>query len=490
MIHAFHHNEGNIGGRVPFFRAIATIFTLASGGSAGKEGPISQIGAGFGSALAQLLGAGARARRTLLLVGMAGGLGAIFRAPLGGALTAVETVYTEDFESDSLVPAIIASVTSYLVFTMIMGEGAIFAINKVSLNDYRQIFLYIVLGLVCTGLGWIFIRMFRKMQDFFAGLSLHPVLKPTLGGVFVGVIGVLVPEILGGGLGLVQETILGNGMFGTTDYLNLAGFFLLIAVLKMLVTSFTIASGGSGGVFGPSLFIGGMIGGSFGSLSAFLFPTLHISIAAFTLVGMGAFYGGIASAPIAGMIMVCDMIGSYALLPPLMIVSIISVTLSSKWSIYRGQLANRFKSPAHYWDMNFDVLEKMPISRNFSNFRKNAIVQKNLLLTQLDKISTEVQASDFVVINADETYAGIVSLRKTRMSEEYEHIRHLVTIEDAIDSSIAAVSPNDSLGDALRIISETEIDKVAVVSKEKKVIGYLRYIDIMSAYRSGLRKME
>lgn len=490
MINAFHNNEGRISGRVPLFKAVATIFTLSSGGSAGKEGPVSQIGAGFGSTLARLLGAGARARRTMLLVGMAGGLGAIFRAPLGGAITAVETVYTEDIESDSLVPAIISSVTAYLTITMIMGPGTVFRVNDVSLNDYRQIVIYVLLGLLCTALGWLFTRTFHRMQDFFVGIRIHPILKPAIGGLAVGMIGLFFPEILGSGFGPVQEAISGEmGNLHGSD-LSLAWFFLSIAGLKMIATSLTVASGGSGGVFGPSLFIGGMIGGFVGALSAHLFPMLSISIPAFVLVGMGSFYGGVASAPIAGMIMVCDMIGSYALLPPLMIVSIISVTLSSRWSIYRGQVLNRFKSPAHFWDMNFESLENMPIEKSFHSYRNIALVHNSILLANLESLSVRVQASDFVVTDENGHYEGMISLRKVRLLDEYSHIRNLITVGDSTDGSVPCLTPHDSLGQALRIISEREIDKVAIVDDEKKVMGYLRYIDIMSAYRTGMRKTE
>ncbi|MDH5655535.1 MAG: chloride channel protein [Spirochaetia bacterium] len=490
MIHAFHHEEGRISAKVPLYKAIATIFTLASGGSAGKEGPVSQIGAGFGSAVAQFLSAGARARRTLLLVGMAGGLGAIFRAPLGGALTAVEAVYREDFESDSLVPAIIASVTSYLIYTSIMGAESIFDVGDVTLRDYRLLTAYLLLGFICSFLGWFFIKIFENTGKLFIKLKLHPVLKPALGGVFVGAVALLVPEILGSGFGLMQDALLGKGNYNYSgNLLELAGIFIFIAFLKMLTTSFTIGSGGSGGIFGPSLFVGGMIGGFVGCITAYLFPSIDVSIPSFILVGMGSFYGGVASAPIAGMIMVCDMIGSYALLPPLMLVSIISVTLSSKWSIYKGQVLNRFKSPAHYWDMNFDVLESMPISKNFrQNLRKEAIINKHMLLADLEKKSIKIHASDFIVVNSDNTYHGVISIRKIRLTHDYRDIQNLVTVGDVCEGSFPSLKMSDSLGEALRIISEREMDKIAIVDDKNQTLGYLRYIDIVSAYRIGVKK--
>lgn len=491
MIYAFHHNEGRVRGLNSLFKVIATIITLSTGGSGGKEGPTAQIGSSFGSTVAGLLQTGARARRTLLLAGTAGGLGAIFRAPFGGALTAVEVVYQEDMEADALVPAIISSVTAYLVYSSIMGQGALFDLEDVGFQDYRHLLIYIILGLTATAGGFLFTRIYHALATLKEKLPLHPVFHPALGGLGVGIIGVFFPEAIGTGFGILQEVLDGGPplKIGNEGPYYLIATFLILALLKMVTTSLTIALGGSAGVFGPSLFIGGMLGGFTASIAAIVFPDWNISATSFILVGMASFFSGVANAPIAGMIMVSDMVGNYALLPALMPVSIIAVALSTGWSIYRGQARTRFQSPAHYWDMKLDILDRMRIADHFQSFRQVAMVESDTLLADLDNRLTDQQATDFVVYDTEKKYRGIISLRKVRLSEELMVLRNLIQVNDAADSSIPAVTPDDHLGEALRIIMEHEVDKVAVL-QGTTVAGYLRYTDVLNRYYRAVQRKE
>ena len=270
LINVFHNKEGKMNPRTPFIKSLATIVTLSTGGSGGKEGPISQIGAGFGSVLADFLKVGARARRTLLLAGTAGGLGAIFHAPLGGALTAVELVYKEDIESDSLVSCIISSVTSYLIYSTLHGKiTTIYEVNNIKFENYYELFFYIILAVICFLFGSLFIKIFRKTQDIFLSLKVNPIFKPAIGGFFVSCIIIFFPSVLGSGAGSIQSMIDGSFIseFQTTSSLSFLHpilFLFTIAILKMLTTSFTIGSGGSAGLFVPALFIGGILGSAVG----------------------------------------------------------------------------------------------------------------------------------------------------------------------------------------------------------------------------------
>lgn len=486
MVKSFHYNEGKMDTKAPFFKVIATIFTLASGGSAGKEGPTSQIGAGVGALIGKMIGVGARARRALLLAGTAGGLGAIFRAPFGGAMTAVEIVYKEDFESDSMIPCIISSVTAYMVFTAIAGSGSVFHVGgDISLKHYNELFLYFILGLLCFSVGFVFVKMFNLVENIFKKLPLHPIIKPAMGGLVVGSIGYFFPEIIGSGFGLLQDSINGKDLSDNLGLLYISYLYLLIAFLKIVTTSFTIGSGGSGGVFGPSLFIGGMLGGFVGTLAQFYFPEYEFTVPPFILVGMGSFFAGIARAPIAGMIMVCDMIGSYRLLPQLMIVSVLSFVLSHRWSIYKSQVENRFKSPAHEWDMNQDIMERLTISNHFSEFPQRAIIPRNMLFTDLVDSAPDIKESDYIVTNTDGSYFGTVSVRKSNLKNELrEFVRFLITVED-IAIHIPCVTVKESLGKALKVLLDNDLDKVAVV-KENKVIGYLGYVELLGAYHKEI----
>ena len=487
MIRAFHHLGGKIPGRGAFFKAVSTIFTLSSGGSGGREGPTAYIGAAMGSALSKLLGAGARARRTLLLAGTAGGLGAIFRAPLGGALTAVEIIYREDIESDSLVPCLISSVTAYLTFSSILGPGSLFEVGDVGLKNLNELPLYAFLGTICYGVGFIYVKLLRFVEVIMRFIKLPLLFKPALGGVFIGCLALVVPEVIGSGTGFLHETINGRSSIYTngdlsSSPLSLSGLFLLLAFLKILATVVTIGSGGSGGLFAPSLFIGGMLGGAVATFSQWMFPTWEISVPSFILVGMGAFFSGVARTPFSAMIMISDIIGSYALLPPLMVVSVITFTLSSRWSIYKGQVHNRFKSPAHLWDMRVDILETLKVNKQLENLRCKAVISGQKFLHDLYDINLKIQASDFVVVNTDGTYYGMFSLKKIHLKSQIEEASKQIRVADMTDIRLKGVSINATLNEALQRIAASELDKVAVVDREQKVLGYVHYQDIFSAY--------
>ncbi|WP_246047388.1 chloride channel protein [Leptospira ognonensis] len=487
LIKSFHFNEGKIPAKLPFYKALVTIITLGSGGSGGKEGPTAQIGAGFGSTLGSLLGVGARARRTLMLAGTAGGLGAIFRAPLGGAITAVEMVYKEDIESDSLVPCILSSVSAYLTYSSLAGKGSVFAVAEYSLSDYRHIPFYIILGLVCFAIGFLFVNFYHFVKDHFAAWQIPNYLKPAIGGLVVGSLAIFFPEVLGSGFGLLQKMVNGDHLNSYHFSLNGPVFFLTIALVKIVSTSFTVGSGSSAGLLGPSFFIGGMLGAFVGSMAQILFPSMGVLIFPFMLVGMGSFFAGVARAPIAGMVMVCDMIGSYELLPPLMIVSVIAAILSNKISIYRHQVQNRFQSPSHHWDMNQDIMDRISISKHFSEFRKFAIVSNSIPLTELQTQAPGIQASDFILTDNDQKYKGIVSLRKNRILPEYEeHLSKLITCEEIVQD-VPAIKAEDTLGMGLRVMLQYDVDKVAIVNEHEDCLGYLRYIDLFRAYQSEIK---
>ena len=521
LISAFHYQKGKIGAKVSVYKAVSSIFTLATGGSGGKEGPTAYIGASLGSFLSKILKSGARARRTLLLAGAAGGLGAIFRAPLGGAMTAVEIVYREDIESDSLVPCLIASVTSYLIFIGIMGEGSLFQVGGVGLKDYRELFIYILLGLLCYAMGFMYVRVLRFMEKVAILQKTPLLLRPALGGVAIGIFAMIVPEVLGSGMGFVHDLINSictsscetvSSTVRLADNLpRLAGYLFLIALLKILATSITLASGASAGLFAPSMFIGAMLGGSLSIFSSWLFPEWTIHIPSFMLVGMAAFFSGVARTPFSAMIMISDIIGSYALLPPLMVVSMLTFILSRGWSLYRGQVHNRFKSPAHFWDMRLDRLEKLKIKEVVQEYRKEAIVQEGQPLDALLKLSRDIDTQDFILQNRDESYAGILSLKKLQhkvsfkklhtdeMEDKYfakKGVAKALDLKQFADPKIPAVDENASLAKALRNIKRSELDKVGIIDCNQRIIGYILSQDIFHIYhrhgqsKPGLKKIS
>lgn len=263
MIDAFHNKKGQIRTRVPFIKTIASLLTLVTGGSGGRQGPIAQIGAGIGSTVARLLKLSDKETRILLVAGCAGGLSAIFRAPLGGALTSIEILYKEDWETEALVPTVVSSITAYIIFTSIFGNSPIFFFPEYTFSDPRELIFYVIIGLISIPAGMIFIKVFHGVQDrIFTPWKIPFYYKPAIGGLIVGFIGLMFPQVYGDGWEWIQLAILGKMGIG---------LMIALVLMKMVATSFTISSGGSGGIFGPTLFIGAMIGGAVGFSANYFF---------------------------------------------------------------------------------------------------------------------------------------------------------------------------------------------------------------------------
>ena len=484
-IDAFHNRAGVMRRRVPLVKSLATLATLSSGGSAGKEGPIAQIGAGIGSAVGRALKMGARARRTMMVAGAAGGLGAIFRAPLGGALTAVEVLYKDDIETDALTPAIISSVTAYTLFSAVNGFDHVFAYSGEAFQAPVQLLFYAVLGLVCSGAGYLYVRFLHGSKRlFFDRLPLNKYLIPPLGGLLVGLVGLVYPQVMGQGFGFVQQLILHQPLGGVEVTVRVLA---TLAVLKIVTTTFTISSGGSGGVFAPSLFIGAMLGGCVGTLSHQFFPTLVPDVTPFVVVGMGAFFAGVANAPIASLVMVAELTGAYELLPPLMVVAVLALVTSRGWSIYTTQVDNKFSTRAHLWEMNPNVLKRMTIGDAMRGvYARSAIIPHDLPLSKIEIFSSESGESDLLVQDDRGELSGLLSLADLGDREELAHMSSLLVADDLINRRTAYLSPDDNLIRALEFFGEGEFDKLPIVDTSEghdELLGYVRYRDIIAFYR-------
>lgn len=485
MINAFHNKEGRIEPKVPFFKALATLFTLPTGGSGGKEGPISFIGAGIGVLVANTAKAGARARRTLMLSGTAAGLGSVFKTPLGGALTAAEMVYKEDIESDALIPCFISSVTAYLVYITYAGTEPYLNVSRFTNFHTNEILFYLILGVLCFGFGYLFIEGFNKAKRFINKINIVSYMKPAIGGLLTGGIAVVFFSVSGTGEAFLHYTINGNlpDFIGGHTWVTIVISLLTIAFLKIMATTLTIGSGGSAGIFAPSLFIGAMLGAAVGVAAKF-FLNHEVSIVSFMVVGMGAFYAGVANAPMAGIIMIVEMTGSYILLPPLIIVSIFTFIMSKRISMYKSQVENRFKSPAHAWDMNVDVIESIKIKDHFPEYRLLAVVSKKSSLAMVQQLAHDIHASDFIVVDDKLKYEGTVSLRTINTASIKKP--EAVPITRFMDRSVPYVTPEEKLNKALQIITRHDVDKVAVV-EDDIMVGYIRSKDIFEAYNEQLK---
>jgi CIC family chloride channel protein len=339
-VKSFHRAGGYLRARVPPLKMVASAITIGSGGAAGREGPTALISAGVGSLYGTLLHRSDEERRLLVLIGMAAGLSAIFRSPIGTAIFAIEVLYSDmEFDAGALLYTMLGSVVAYAVNGLFVGYEPLFLVPPgISVPGFLEYGWYILLGVVAGAVATLLPVVFYRVRDLFAALPVFPHVKPAIGGLGVGLIALWIPQILGGGYGWIQEAI--NGA------LPLDLLFLLI-LGKIVALSLTVSSGGSGGVFAPSLFVGAMLGGAMAKL-------FHLPPAPLVIVGMAAVFGGAARVPIATMLMVAEMTGGYHLLVPAALSVVLSyltqVTLSGPLkyrSLYEAQVPGRADSPAH-----------------------------------------------------------------------------------------------------------------------------------------------
>ncbi|HKB59866.1 MAG TPA: chloride channel protein [Gallionellaceae bacterium] len=347
-VKGYHRTAGRIRYRIPVIKTIASAITIGSGGSAGREGPTAQIAAGVGSVLGGLLKLPDEERRVLLLVGMAAGLSAIFKSPLGTALFAVEILYsTMGFEGRYLTFTLVASAVAYTISGLFNGWLPLFVLpHDVNFGAPVDLIWFVILAVLAGGLGAVLPTAFYWTRDRFHELKVPNFLKPAIGGLGVGLLGVIAPPLLGGGYGYIQFALQGGG--------NIALWaLLLLSIGKIIALSLTVASGGSGGVFAPSLYVGAMLGAAFALLLHYVGIT-GIPVTALAVVGMAALFAGAARVPIASMVMVAEMTGGYQLIMPTMLAVAISylvqstLTRNAKYpTLYEAQEATPATSPAN-----------------------------------------------------------------------------------------------------------------------------------------------
>lgn len=486
---SFHNKAGVLKPRTGLSKFIASVFTLGSNGSGGKEGPMMLIGASLGSIFGRFIKMGDRAQRTLMLTGAAGGLGAIFRTPLGGAITAVEVLYKEDFESDALIPCIISSVTAYTTFGSFMGFGHTLKFTTDVFHNPLELIFYVVLALFCTGAGFVFVKFYRGMgTSFFEKIPIPKKFLPAVGGLLIACVGIFFPESLGGGLGVVQQAIYGTY---STHWITACQFFLLLAVLKMLTTSFTIQSGGSAGLLVPAFFIGAMLGGFVGTIFHHFFPQMVPSVTPFIIVGMAAFFAAVTNASLGALVMVTELTGGYELLPPLMLVCVISLIFSHRWSVYQNQVPNKFFSKAHLWDMNPAILKNISISTAFKEFQKIAIIDRKEHLIDIRKKAHKLHDPEFLVQDENCKFIGLLTLHDLEYEGGEHHdlssLDELLVAEDMLHGKAPHITPHDTLFKAMQFLANTDFSKVPVVDEshvQSQLLGYITRKDILKFYNN------
>ena len=478
-IDAFHRKGGRIRSRIPPIKLIASAITIGSGGSAGREGPTAQIAAGFGSWLGDVFRLTPQDRRIAVAVGMGAGIGAIFKAPLGGAILAAEILYIRDFELDAIIPGFIASVIGYAIFGAWSGWTPVFgSTHGLTFTQPASLTWYAVLGLAAGAGGIAYAKTFYGAREAFRRLHIPPHFKPAIGGLCVGVIALWFPQVLSMGYGWLQLAIDGN----TTELA--AGTMLALIALKVIATSLTIGSGGSGGVFAPGLFIGGMLGGGmWGALHTHV-PWMPDTPAPFVIVGMMALFGGVAKAPIAVMLMVAEMTGEFSMLVPAMIATSIAYLVAGDTSIYESQVPTRADSPAHRAEYNVPLITAISVG---DAMRRGVVPGASY--DSIEVVEERMSAADvrgLPIVDADRLVGMFTVSDALRARRD-----HLTSVGDAMTADLQIAYPDESLHAALLRMTSARISRLPVVERGRPehLLGMLAVRDIAQALEAELVAM-
>jgi CIC family chloride channel protein len=468
---------GFIRKRVVVVKALVSAVCIASGGSVGREGPIVQIGSAIGSVFGQVLRVSADRMRTLVGCGAAAGIAATFNAPIAGVMFAMEIILGE-FGIATFSPIVVSSVMATVVSRAYLGNFPAFVVPQYSLVSLYEIPLYILLGIVAGFVGAGFTTCLYKAEDLFRAIPIPDYFKAAIGGLVMGIVGIFIPHVFGVGYDAIELAIKGNMAFT---------LLLLLIFLKIFATSVTIGSGGSGGVFAPSLFIGAMTGGAFGCIAHFLFPGATATSGAYSLVGMGAVLAAATHGPINGIIILFEMTGSYKIILPLMLSCIIAAVLSGQLrreSIYTLKLIRR----------GVDIRAGREVNVLRSLFVRDAMtkdvvtVPEDLPLPDLVRFTLEGRHSSFPVVDREGLLSGIVTFQDFKEILFEEGLEKLVVAGDIAVPGVITVTAGENLDRALRKIGFRNIEQLPVVeeSNPRKIVGILSRRDILSAYNKAL----
>ncbi len=488
-IDAYHNKGGFIRNRVPVIKTIASAITLTTGGSGGREGPIAQIGAGFGSFLATTLKLSDRERRIMMAAGIGAGVGSIFRAPLAGALFAAEVLYKDpEFESEVIIPAGISSVVAYCLFCLVFGWGSLFQSPDFQFKNPLELGPYIVLSFVLVITGIFYVKAFYGITALFRKLKIPNHIKPVLGGLCTGGIGFFLPYTLAFGYGYAQQILNPDFLINHVSIL----FLLSLAIGKILTTSFSIGSGGSGGVFGPSIVIGGAMGGVVGKFFHEIMPQVVTEPGAFVVVGMAGFFTAVSNAPISTIIFVSEMTNSYHLLLPSLLVCSVSFLTCRKWTIYEKQVQARIESPAHAGEFFVDILQAFRVKDLMHLVQKVDVIPLDMTFKEFKEYFATTKQHYFPVMDENKRLMGIFSSTDIRSVLFSEGLEHLILMKDLATTDIIVTSPNDDLNSVMQKFTIKNIDSLPVVNDHDHgiLIGMLRRREVIAFYNEKIQDMK
>ena len=479
VMYAVALKQGVIRKRIVFIKALVSAVCIGTGGSVGREGPIVQIGSAVGSSLGQLFNVSGNRIRTMVGCGAAAGIAATFNAPIAGSIFALEIILGE-FEIASFSPIIISAVSATAISRHYLGNVPAFILPQYILHSPMEFPLYAILGILCALVAVGFTLFLYRAEDAWDSIKFPEYLKAVLGGLIMGGMGLVFPQILGVGYGAIDLALM----------IKLSWWFMALLVLfKILATSITIGSGGSGGIFAPSLFMGAMAGGAFGSVVHYFFPSVAVSPGAYAVVGMGAVVAATTHGPLQAILIIFEMTGDYKIILPLMITCIISTLVARRLcgeSIYTFKLIRRGINIKGGKEVN--ILNSMPVKNVM--YHTVEIVPENLHLKEFAKGLPQSRSNNFVVVNDKEQITGILTFLDYYDNLFNGKLDDQMTVKDIMTPEVVTVSIEDNLGTAMQKITEGDFSILPVVSADDplKLLGILTRRDILEAYDQAVIK--
>lgn len=465
---------GRVSGFVSAMRGLSSAITLGSGGSGGQIGPVTQLGAGIGSTIGQFFKMSDQRIITLTAGGAAGGVAATLNAPIAGAMFALELLvghFTADF---SLI--ILSSVTAAIVSRALLGNYPAFFVPAYDLVSAKEMLLYALLGVLAGLVGVAFVRLLYATEDLFGRWQFREAFKPAVGGLCVGLLGLVAPGIYGIGMRVVGEALNGDIAWNV---------LLLLLVAKLVATPITLGSGGSGGVFAPSLFLGAMLGGAYGHLVHTLFPDFTARSGAYALVGVGAFFGGVAQAPITAIIVLFEMTGDYRIILPMMTSTVMSVLVFKVFyqeTIYTLKLRRR--GIAFRAGRDADVMASIPVREALTH--RLLWVPEEMTVEEFLRKAAEERHEWFPVLNRTGELTGVITAQDIQKALGNGDLQ--AKVGDLATKDLVTVTPNHTLQDVLVRFHVRDLGHLPVVdsTNPKRLIGIISRAHAIRAYNQAL----
>lgn len=477
-INAFHNLKAKVSNRTPAVKLAASAVSIGAGGSAGRDGPVALISAVFGSFLSDVFRLEDHDRRIVMASAIGAGFGSIFMAPIGGAILSTEILYRRDFEVEALIPATVASVVGYAIFGYQFHYVPLFASSSAlfAFTNPLALTLYAFAGLLAGLGGRFFIRVFDTVHLAF--LRLRPVpayVKPAIGGLFVGILAIFYPQVLGLGYGWVQLILSGNMLLLPLSVL------VVLFFAKIFATSFTVGSGGAGGVFAPGIVTGAFMGAALGIVAHPLFP--YTSVAEVTVVTMLSFFAGASKAPVSMLIMGTEMVGGLDMFLPLMVAITIAFFVSgNRNSIYDAQVLDRLHSPAHMLDYRNEVMDSISIREAMNT--SHVDLQPGTSPLDAFYLLKANKMKGALIVDGGKA-AGYVTLETLRA-----HLEDSTPVIGLSDAAPKTISVDRTVRDAIAILPDDPGISIVVLDSENRVAGTIGFKEIADAYESRFREYK